>query len=392
MMNSADKRTIRLLFISALLIFLNLGFVSISFPIGIYALIRFNRRLSSSFWSKNICWLTALFFVGIISCILSPVPFSFKTIYFLIQFGYWLCLARMIGELYPYLDLKQISKCIGWSCLTLGITYISLKLGSQNAVAFILVVLGPIGIYGFNGQTKMYYGLAIALMMLFNDSRSGLAILIAELSVILVLYISRKHIKLLLTLSAILIVFFVGSPSLRTMAGKAIEPYNKDMAILLINPELIQSRDKSWIQRKVQVQKGLQIFKEYPIIGVGPNNFTPTNIDIDYSQISHTIDPNALKVVAKSADNRSTHNTYITLLSEFGLTGILLWSFFIGSIFTVMFKHINMMTEFEILLLISAIGMSVYFYTIAALYGTAAWLLYGLLYGCYRKYKYIRTL
>lgn len=386
-LSKSDNRVIGMLFVCAIMIFLNLGFVSISFPMGIYALYRFNSRLSSSFWNKNICWLTCLFIIGIISCILSPVPFSFKTFYFLFQFGYWLCLARMIGELYPVLDKKQISKCIGWSCLILGAVYIFLRLGTQNAVAFILVVLGPIGINGFEGKKKLYYGLTISMMMLFNDSRSGLAILLAEMLFVSNMHISRKRINYLMAISVASLVIFVSSPYLRTMAGNAIEPYNQEMALLLTNPEIVQSRDKSWLQRKVQVQKGLQIFRDNPVIGIGANNFTLMTIEIDYSDLRHQIDINTLEAVERAADNRSTHNTYITLLSEFGFLGILVWILFIGSAIVLLYKNVKVLSNFEYCVFICALGMSVYFYTIAALYGTAAWLFYGLLYGCYSKYR-----
>lgn len=387
-LNKTDNKVIELLFISSILIFFNLGFVSISFPIGIYALIRFKGYLSSSFWTKNICWLTLLFLTGSISCIISPVPVTDKTLYFIIQFAYWLCLARMVGEFYPYLNTQQISKCIGWSCVILGVAYLFLGQSSQNSVAFLLVILGPIGLYGFQGKRKIIYGLTILLMMLFNDSRSGLAILVAEISFITTIHISRKRIKKLLIVLSLCIVVFISSSTLRTMTGNAIEPYNKEMALLLKNPEIVQSRDKSWIQRRIQVQKGIQIFKEYPIIGVGANNFTPYTIDIDYSVLRRQIDSNVLDIVSRSSDNRSTHNTYITLLSEFGALGFLWWLLFIGSTIIILYRNIKYLNDFEFGLFICAIGMSVYFYTIAALYGTAAWLFYGLLYGSYRKFKF----
>ena len=109
------------------------------------------------------------------------------------------------------------------------------------------------------------------------------------------------------------------------------------------------------------------------------------DIRINENAISNKVDANALQAVMKRSDNRSTHNTYITLLSEFGVIGTTLWILFIFPFLWLMYKRLKTINDFEYMILVTTIGMSVYFYTIAALYGTVAWLFYGLIYGCYKE-------
>lgn len=386
MLGKSENNIICLLFFASIMVFANIGGVSCSLPIGAYALLKFYFKPKPSLFSKHIKWLSYLFLVGVISSIFSSVSFQFRNAYFLAQFLYWLLLARAIGALYPVIDKKQMSWTIVLGCSILGACNLLLGLGTQNSVAFILVVLGPLGMYGLNNRRwQLFYGILLWGLMLFNESRSGLAILTVELLFIMCLHVSKTRVKQIVIVLSVLIGVFVMSPQLRKIAGNIIEPYNEEMAMLLTNPEQVQAYDKSWIQRQVQVQKGIQIFEEYPVIGIGANNFTPMDIRINENAISDKIDANVLQAVMKRSDNRSTHNTYITLLSEFGVIGTTLWILFIFPFLWLMYKRLKTINDFEYMIFVTTIGMSVYFYTIAALYGTAAWLFYGLIYGCYKE-------
>lgn len=384
MLSKSENNIICLLFLASIMVFINMGGVSCSLPIGFYALWRFRTFPKPSLYSQHLIWLTLLYIIGIISSVFSPVSFGFRSLYFLFQFIYWLLLTRLIGSLYPVLDKRRLSRTIALGCVILGACNLGIGAGTQNSVAFILVIFGPLGLYGLpNIKLQILYGLGIWGIMFFNESRSGLAILSAELLFISSLYVSRKRIKQLVIAMVVLLGTFTASPGLRAIVGNAIEPYNPEMALLLIAPERVQAYDKSWIQRQVQVQKGLQIFTDHPIIGVGPNNFTPMDVNINYGAISDKVDTNVLNAVSKTADNRSTHNTYVTLLSEFGILGTLCWLFFILPFFIAFYKRLATLQDFEFMIFVTAAGLSVYFYTIAALYGTAAWLFYGLIYGSF---------
>ena len=66
------------------MVFINIGGVSCSLPIGFYALWRFRTFPKPSLYSQHLIWLTLLYIIGVISSVFSPVSFGYRTLYFLI--------------------------------------------------------------------------------------------------------------------------------------------------------------------------------------------------------------------------------------------------------------------------------------------------------------------
>ena len=384
-LSKKDNLLINLLFLSAMLVFINLGPVSISFPIGVFALLFFSRRFRLRLFSGSIVWLTIMFATGVLSCMISEIPFE-QDIYFLIQFFYWLLLTAMIGQMYPYIDKNALCKTIATGSLILGFVFLFLRLGSQNSVAFCLVVFSPLGIFGLKKRLfRVFYALLIIFIMFFNESRSGMAILSVEMLFIFAKLYNIKNLRIIATGITLLFTVLFMTP-LHTILGNAISPFNEEVGMLLSDPDAVMYSDKSWIQRRVQQQKGLQIFKEHPVIGIGPSNFSKLNINIDVSGIEN-VDIKALNTAIKKSDSRSAHNSYILMLSEFGLVGTISWAFFLIAFLRIAIRNSKRFDGFEFALFVCVVGMSVYFYTISAFYGTFAWLFYGLMYGYTRQYK-----
>lgn len=386
-----ENLLVDLLFLASILIFVNIGPVSISFPIGIIALLYFSRRVKFRLFKNSIVWLTLLFAIGFLSSLLSEIPFE-SNLYFIIQFVYWLLLASMVGEMYACIDKKSMAKFLAGGSVVLGAVYLMFGSASQNSVAFCLVVISPLGLYGLDKKSsKILYSLLLLLYMFFNESRTGFVILVIEMMFVYSRLFHIKNLRLITIGGIVIVVLFFLTP-LHSVVGKAIEPYNEDVGNLLSDPETVFYYDKSWIQRKIQVQKGMQIFKEHPAIGVGPTNFSKLDVNVDISGIN--ADDTTLEAVMKGSSNRSTHNSYVTLLSEFGIIGLLAFVFFVIAYLKTVFRNTKSFDDFEYMLFVCVIGMMVYFYTIAALYGTAVWLFYGLIYGytnLYRKVKYRRV-
>lgn len=376
---------INLLFLTSVLIFLHIGPLSISFPVGVIALLNFSGKVRLRLFQYPFVLLTLLFIVGLISSALSELPFK-DNIYFMVQFLYWLLLAIMVGELYPYINFKLLSRTLAYGSIILGAVYFLLGGATQNSVAFCLVVIAPLGLYGIEKRSgQIIYALVLLFYMLFNESRTGLAILVIEmLFVFSRLFAIHKLTNILL--SIIGTVVLIMTTPLHISLGEAIEPYNPDMALLISDPDAVFYSDKSWIQRKIQVQKGMQIFEEHPLIGIGPSNFSKLEIDIDVSNMQG-VDADALNAALSRADFRSSHNSYVSLLSEFGIIGTLFFLLFIFKFLIIAFRNSKRLDDFEFLLLVCCIGMCLYFYNITALYGTSAWLFYGLLCGYINKYR-----
>ncbi len=384
-LSKTDTRLINILFLTSILVFINIGPVSVSFPIGLMVLVYFSRRIHFKLFRKPVLWLTLLVLTGYISSILSDIPFV-NNLYFLIQLFYWLLLTCTIGQLYPYIDKKMLGKTIVVGTIILGTVNFLLGWGTQNSVAFTLVIFTPLGLYGIGKKALTFlYAFLMLFFMFFNESRSGFFILTFEMLFLFFQYFQLRKMKIIIVSIVSVFVLFFFTP-LNTIIGKFIEPYNPEVAALLIDSDAVFSTDKSWIQRKIQVQKGLQLFEEHPIIGIGPNNFSKTYVDIDITNIQN-VDEATLIETLKKADYRSTHNSYITLLSEFGAVGLAFFILFLIPFLIKSFQNINYKGESDFLLVVAVVGMCLYFYTIAAFYGTAAWLFYGLIYGYTNSYR-----
>lgn len=380
-LSKRDNRYISILFFSAILIFIHIGPVSVAFPFGAIVLWHFYWKIGGfKLMSPPLIWLFVLFLVGVVSSILSEVKFNGGVLYLLVQFLYWLLLTSTIGQLYPYIDKAMLSKTIAYGSVILGVANLAFGAATQNSVAFAIVIIAPLGVLAFKKtSSKLLYTTILLFIMFFNESRTGMFVLFVESLFIFSRILKIKNIKIAVIAATIIVAAVISVPGIRNAIGDTISPYNEDVALLLTDRETVLSTDKSWLQRRVQIEKGLQIFENHPWIGIGPGNFSRIDMAIDYSNLD--MDLEMINSLDKTSAHRSTHNTYITLLSEFGLLGTLAYLLFVLTYFIKAYKNYKRMDEFEIVVLISAIGMSVYFYTIASLYGTLAWLFFGLLYG-----------
>lgn len=380
-LSKTDNRLINLLFLSALLIFIKIGPVSASFPVGVVTLLHFFSRIRwDQLVRQPLIWLLFLFFVGTISSIISEVHFDFSVFYMLIQFFYWLLLTCLVGQLYPYLNKQLLSKVIAYCSVLLGLANLFLGVATQNSVAFILVIISPLGVFGFRRSIfKLAYVLILLAIMLFNESRTGMLVLFVEALFIIARVFRLRNMRIVILFVGMVVALIIGNPSIRESIGSMIAPYNTDVAELLTNREGVLTTDKSWLQRRIQIQKGLQIVKKHPYVGIGPGNFSRIDMNIDFSGLD--IDDGVLNSLVNKANHRSTHNTYITLLSEFGIIGTVLFALFLLSYFWTVLRYSKYMDDFDYVLFVSTIGMCVYFYTIASLYGTISWLFFGLIYG-----------
>lgn len=136
--------------------------------------------------------------------------------------------------------------------------------------------------------------------------------------------------------------------------------------------------DKTYVVRKVLVRKGLTLFEESPLIGVGSARFAQERVELELPELLQYADREAI-------EKKSSHNSYIQFLAEFGLIGsipfgVMLFYLFIRGLI-LSFKEV-MEGKFEILIFFVAfIQMSVHMYVISSITGTLAWVVYGSIVG-----------
>ncbi len=369
---------IMLLFVSATLIFLDLGVFSASFIFGAMLIVLTLLHRPALLKPRGIMWLLFAFLpVALLSWLFSEIELTGREIRLYIQTIYWFLLAVIVYNLYPLLDKQKLSKYILFSTLLLLGLYVSgFRVGlSQNAVAFTVIILAPMSFF-FLKQLwlKIIFAGILVFLILLNGSRSGAIISFGQ-SLLIILFslpAVRKYIKTILITTGIILVLFTTETTLG-IVGEAIYPFNPRMGELLSNTEYVLRNDMSWLQRQAQIQKGKQIFAEHPILGIGYTKFTEYNITIDESKIDSDRS-------LRNVDNRSSHNTYISWLAETGMLGFGTMIFFFIFILVKYWKNINLLPDrFESTLLISFLGMLIYFYTISSGVGTSTWIMYGII-------------
>lgn len=383
------------LFVTSILIFLDLGAVSASMPVGglllLYEAAYHPYRFKLNIYTKM---LLVFILLGFISTIISPLPATMSSFYFALQTIYWYLLVVVVSNVYPFIDQNKLSSTMAISSAILGLLYIATPIPmSQNGVAFSLVVMAPLGYYGCKTKPiKALYCLGMLVGMSLNESRSGLLILFAEFVIIYFLYSSifRKYIVVGASSIAILATVLWSEP-VRVPIGQWLKPYNDEVGALLINPDFVLKNDKSWVIRVAQVQKGKQLFAERPMWGLGPKNFSQQFVEIDVSKVDSNINDFLIRSMRKQGQ-RSAHNSYINFITENGLVGTIVFAIMILMIFIYYIRNLTYFRDtFESCVFIISVGMLVYFYSISALYGTSTWLVYGLLIGVANNIKYLKS-
>lgn len=341
----------------------------------------------------------AFFTVGLISSIFTPVadrhPGILPAIIILIQFLYWISIASFFIKNYSRINLMQLSKWMLIGTLMYvfvffiipfnfksGLVSIEFEPG-RNALVFNFLCSIPLSFYYIYkrwDKRGVLIGLFFFLfVMLATNGRAGaIVFLIESLLILCVVYVkAQKYFRFVLI---VIIALFIFSHSDSNQERIQVFSYQ----VGKINPrlgELLRSgedgsfkRDKSWLQRKLLIEKGMEIFIKHPFIGIGPNLYRYYDSDLDaYSSFDY------LQNNPKEFYNqRSAHNSYIQVLAEFGIIGFTLFAIILLApmllFIRLLFKAKLKIEHFP---LISLIGISIHFYTVSAFTGAISWIIFG---------------
>ena len=359
-----------------------------------------------AFWVGNYkgkILLISFLFMALISTIFAPsmirYPGYFAAVKILIQYAYWIFVGLFFITQKKKIDFLQISRWVffGIIAATIGFYALSFRVSSsvfelntgssRNSYVFNLLSAIPLSFYfivqKWSKKTALWVMPIFLMVMLLTGGRSGAILIIIQLLLIsTIIYPAfQKNVKILLAVFGLLYFISKSDASQQYLDALAdqVESVNPRFADLLRGEgDGNLSLDKSWLVRKLMVDKGKEIFEEYPIFGVGPNNFNYFD-----SKLLTLKDYDRLKGQdTEFFNSRSAHNSYIQLLSEMGLPGLLLMisMCFIPVIFffkKFLFDTINI----DYLPMVSLLGISIHFYAIAALTGAIAWMVIGLSWG-----------
>lgn len=351
-------------------------------------------------------WFILLFLAGTISTIFHPpldrevsIVSDIKTI---LQYFYWILLAMYLRSNFHLIDWWRFSRSLFWGlvALVIGRYFLPLEVdltpfqvtfsSTRNGFIYNLLCFFPLIVwylqYSKFARISPILLLFFVLSILFSNGRAGFVLIIIQallMGVILYPSFDRVFKAGLISLAVIFIIwqFFSGS-EITTKIARNIEKVNPRASVMIskeAGSEGDLTRDKSWLLRKLMVDKAIEIVKEYPALGLGWMHFDKYNAELktlpNYQRLS-SLDKEFL-------NTRSSHNSYAMYAAEGGLIGfVILLIILLIAFIPFLNKFIkNNLTNIDLPLV--AMGtLVVYFYAITSITGAGTWFVIGTSLGC----------
>jgi len=281
---------------------------------------------------------------------------------------------RILGWAVFALALVRLFEAVAWGVIN---TYEdNTRLLAPNEYGFLFSTFFPFllaPVFSSSSKNKLFMILRMLIgltAVVINGSRSSwisVAAGIVFYTLILLVIRPRKGGLAVLLAGVLLVSFLFG---FRLLPEPVYEAVNQ-RASTFQNLE----QDKSYVFRQMMVQKGIKLFKESPLIGVGASRFRKESTELELSGV--------FRLYSQSKfDRKSAHNSYIGFLAETGLVGSIPLAILILMLgFQGVKAGIRQARREELWALsviTSFIGMSIHMWTISALAGTVTWFAYGL--------------
>lgn len=368
-------------------------FQNISFYFLILFAFAINPLPISKLKIRSLMGVVSIFLIlaAIISAICAGIFIGQKNLYIAINvlpnYTYWGALIIFLGNVFfKFTNYENFGKWIFWGVVA-NVTgrYFFLPIlsvipfhnaGSPNSFAFQLIIFAPIASSYLQNKYKNYFitflfiGL-ISLAGILSGSRSA-SILVFVGSSIAVLLGSLTQIAVLSflgILASFAIPAIVDSPAVKA----TILDLNPRTYELLYETENTLQTDRSYLTRLAMIEKGMNIFKEHPITGIGIGNFMSAEYPIDFKfegaefieyQEEHLMHTNA-------------HNSYISFLSEGGILLLIPMVILIFTPTVFFITHYISIPNVHKGLFIGIIFMSIHSWFIAGMVNVMGWFLLG---------------
>ncbi len=381
--------------------------LSLSAPLFFFIAVPCVFKPSQPWFRTYSRWITLaiLFWVGIFISTMGNGILSYGTeiglegIITLVQYIYWL-IVFVITAYFANQEIviKKLTKILGWAVLALaflrwfeGIVFgrigawTGTEYFSQNSYGSLFSIFSPyllIMIIQGKGWKRLLAIIGNFILwgaLLINGSRgSWVAIALGILATLLMLFVSKPR-KFAGLFSAMMVVI-LGLILIWNFFPQIVTPVQERMDTFRSLEE-----DKSYEFRKLMLQKGIIIFKQNPLIGVGAGRFKKTTVGLKLTG------PFAGRGSADYFTTQSAHNSYIVVLAEYGLAGVLPFGILLLSIAIGGFRStLGFLRDGKLYYLpifISLVQMSTHFWVVASLTNTVTWFVYGLCAAVIMLYK-----
>jgi len=346
---------------------------------------------------------------GLISSILHPLlkfdPGFWKKVNMVLHFAYWFAIGAYFASWLKFLNVYLLAKwiSIGFFVQVIAFYFFNIKIDmtifkfvpglTRNSFVFNTICFSGFllfFLYQKIGKLGMTLGSFFVLIsLIYTNGRAGGAIgfILLFLSMSLIYPIMRYFTKISLIFFIVIFIFTGFSSNRMYKIGNMIAPYVEN-----INPrfsKLLQgegegdlSIDKSWLLRKLMVDKSFDILSKRPIFGIGFGNFSKYGSDLStyyqYERLQY-LDGDYL-------NTRSAHNSYAGFAAETGIIGfILLLLLLVPQLFWFLKVYWQGNYNIYIVISVSFIGALIHMYTIASITGANIWLLLGVTYSLKNK-------
>lgn len=380
---------------------------SITFYLFILLVLKYKNFFTGKYPGKL---AYGLFFVTVITATLAAPyaemprhPGFMHAFQFVVQYTYWILIAIFFTVFGKKIDLFDLCKWAfyGIICATIGFYIIPFEISSpvlsltstisRNSFVFNLICVVPLSFYYIH-KRYLPYQQTLWLMFFFFDflltnGRSGAIIGILEILLIamVIFPVFAKTLRWILV-PMILIFGALQNNDVQlylNATANSVESFSPRLASLMRNEgEGDLKEDKSWLHRKLMIDKGFEIIDEFPFLGVGPSNFKYFDSRLDaflqYDRLSN--------LSKEYYNHRSAHNTYIQVLSELGMIGFAAIILLFAPIIISAGKQIITQQIYtNLLFMFPVVGICMHFYAISALTGAIPWFVTGLAYFAQHK-------
>jgi O-antigen ligase len=350
----------------------SLGKIALGLGVGCYLFVPRQHEFGA-FSFPQIKYLTYLLVVGLCSAPFSYWPGGSFTF---LLFGFATCLfmvVLLVKISCNYRDLRQILWATGASMIMLSV--VALRSGSDRAfasssydpndLALVLVTLIPLFYYMMTheaGLSKLLLlggNLIMLVALMATESRSGFV----ALCVVVVIILFRERVRpgrIVVSGLAVLlmmVLFTSGSFWDRMSIVGTDQDYNMDSG---------GGRIEIW-------KRGLTLVAKYPLLGVGPNQFTvaegTTHVD---------------EQTGNTGKWSTAHNSYLQVACEFGIPGFILYMMtLIAAIRSLIALRRDLPENSELLWLCNGLEISFYSFMVGGFflsqaYASTLFLLIGL--------------
>lgn len=338
--------------------------------------------------STRMSALACLFMAAAMISVISAW-YNFGNAYFLISLAalpnylYWgIIIILLPNVLFKISEISDVSKYIALGLLLTNLSFHFLDVYlqyipihrqmQQNAFAFINIIFAPLCVsYVQQRYNRTWLTLLLIALMTLSGLASGSrsASFLVTLGALTSLFATNIRFIMASFFFLLYIAIFLPIILETDLVKQNIKEINPRTYEVIYNPQNTFETDQSYLVRLAMIEKGLLIFKENPITGVGLLNFYSVDVEMPLEFTGGEL------IEHQDLSKTNPHNSYISFLAEGGL--LLLGAFVLLILYPLVFflRNFSRLSPLERSYFIGIAGMAVHSYVIAGMINVYGWFL-----------------